>query len=322
MTQEKIKDLLLSTNEFDDNLYLDEYCNLLVKCGTKKEKYKTQAHHIIPQCYYRKNKIDINNNPENIVNLLHKDHVKAHVYLALCSHSNYMLSANKRAVTYALNKPYVDCHLELKDLLNCFEIFETYQSVMEVSLHFSEEHRSNLSAALIGKGKGVAKSEEFKLKLKNYYALHPKTPYLFTEETRRKIGESVSKYWSDLDLESKRVRNNKISSKLKGRPKPEGFAQHLSETRKNENNPFYGKHHTEEVKQAMSERMLKNNPFKGKSHTRDELDRAVQTRRLNGSYGPRIWINNGKHNKFIYPDDLSKYEVIGYMKGKLPHKKK
>lgn len=48
-------------------------------------KFKTQLHHIIPRKYYTYNKLEINNSRENLVNLLYKDHILAHYYLALCA---------------------------------------------------------------------------------------------------------------------------------------------------------------------------------------------------------------------------------------------
>lgn len=320
-TKEELRLALLSTKEFNDNDYLDKYCELLVTCETEKLVYQTQAHHIIPRCYFRKTGVPVDNSDKNVINLLHKDHVKAHIYLALCSSSAYMKSANKRAVTYALNHPCIDCSGTFEELLDCPDVFLAYQAVMEVAMHFSDEHRAKISASLVGKQKGVPKSEEFRQNLRNYYKQNPKIPYVFSEEEKQQIGAGVSRYWRELDDESRASRNNKISSKLRGKPKPKGFSEHLSETRRGINNPFYGKKHSEEAKHAASLRMLQNNPFKGKTHTQDELDRAVQTRRLNGSYGPRIWINNGISNRFIYPHDLSVYELQGYVKGKLPHKK-
>ena len=77
-----IKNTLLGTNEFLDNEYLDKYVNLITSNKfTKKEVYKTQRHHIIPRCYYRNNNLIVNNEPDNLVNLLFKDHVLAHCYI-------------------------------------------------------------------------------------------------------------------------------------------------------------------------------------------------------------------------------------------------
>ena len=316
-----LKQRLLSTNEFEDNEYLMLYCQLLSECEVDPILHKTQRHHIIPRCYFKKHEEICDDSESNIVVLLHKDHVKAHIYLALCSAAPYMRSANKQAVIYALNHPCIDAPKDLQEMLQLPEIFEAYQSVMEIATYVSDEQRKKISEALKGKQLGVPKSEEFKQKLRDYYAKHPMKPYEFTDEQKQQIANSVSQYWHDLDEDIKLVRNKKISQALKGRPKPDGFSEHLSRTRQGKDNPFYGKHHDEKTKREASERMLKNNPFRGKHHKPEDLERAVQTRVANGSYGPRIWINNGLNNKFIKPQELSAYEKQGYMKGKLPHKK-
>ena len=76
---------LLNTNLFDDNGYFKSYIALVeANKNTKKQKFKTQAHHIIPAVACDMYNINKNTN-DNLVNLLYKDHVLAHYYLALCS---------------------------------------------------------------------------------------------------------------------------------------------------------------------------------------------------------------------------------------------
>ena len=59
-----------------------------------------------------------------------------------------------------------------------------------------------------------------------------------------------------------------------------------------ENNPFYGKHHTQEARSKISE-----------------------------AQSGRIYVNNGIHNKRIKPDELEDYLSCGYAKGRLIKKK-
>ena len=62
-----LKNILLETNEFLDNEYLDKYVDLItLNKFTKKELYKTQRHHIIPKCYYKNNNLLINNEANNL----------------------------------------------------------------------------------------------------------------------------------------------------------------------------------------------------------------------------------------------------------------
>jgi hypothetical protein len=81
-----LKDLFLKLGGFVDNEYLDKYINLiLMNLNTKKQVHQTQAHHIIPRAYYKYNRLKINNLDNNLINLLYKDHILAHYYLALCT---------------------------------------------------------------------------------------------------------------------------------------------------------------------------------------------------------------------------------------------
>lgn len=96
---QELKKKLLSLGIFEDNEYLDFYCTLIDKNkDTKKEKFKTQKHHIIPKCYYKLNNLEIDNSDSNCVNLLYKDHILAHYYLCLCVDNN-----NKKLIYYFYN---------------------------------------------------------------------------------------------------------------------------------------------------------------------------------------------------------------------------
>lgn len=93
---------LLSTKAFIDNTYLIEYLRLInANKETKRERFKTQKHHIIPRSYYKINNLPINNSEINLVNLSLKDHLLAHYYLSLCVTDQY-----KYALVYAFNYMY------------------------------------------------------------------------------------------------------------------------------------------------------------------------------------------------------------------------
>ena len=59
-----------------------------------------------------------------------------------------------------------------------------------------------------------------------------------------------------------------------------------------EDNPFYGRHHTERVRKQISES-------------------------TKGRFKNRIWINNGVINKRVLSDDLATYKNIGFVEGRL-----
>jgi len=125
--------------------------------------------------------------------------------------------------------------------------------------HHTEETKQRISK----KNKDYITSEETKKKIskamkgKNnpmYGKCGKESPMYgkrHTEETKKKI--SIAN--SNPSVE----RRQKISKALKGKKKTEAHKQHIRENRADcsgENNPFYGKKHTEESKKKMSESSL------------------------------------------------------------------
>jgi hypothetical protein len=86
----KLKERLLSCGLVHDNEYLDKYVEIIeTKSVPVKQIGIHNKHHIIPRFYFRTNRIPIDNSTENIANLLFRDHILAHYYLALCSVDRY-----------------------------------------------------------------------------------------------------------------------------------------------------------------------------------------------------------------------------------------
>ncbi len=90
-----LKDLLLATGYFLDNEYLDEYVELL-KHNHIDGKHYTELHHAIPVAFYKlmatkplsraEAKKIAEADPQNFkVNLLYRDHCKAHYLLYFCT---------------------------------------------------------------------------------------------------------------------------------------------------------------------------------------------------------------------------------------------
>ena len=96
-TKDEIKVKLVEAG-YIDNEYMDRYADLmLLNLLTKKERGKTQVHHIIPVNTIKKDDEDIwggqlryqrikqaRKEKSDSVNLLYKDHLLAHAYLTLC----------------------------------------------------------------------------------------------------------------------------------------------------------------------------------------------------------------------------------------------
>lgn len=168
MESQKIKEILLNTKYFIDNEWLNKYCELIENNrNTKKEKYKTQKHHIIPKCYYNMNKIEIDNSKENLVNLLYKDHILAHYYLCLCTEGNfhYKLANAFFHLTYRkwkyenfdptqlynYNKMYENWCKNTSKIMKGKKISEETRKKM--SKPRSEEFKNHLSLILKGRSK-------------------------------------------------------------------------------------------------------------------------------------------------------------------------
>lgn len=102
-TKISLKQKLLATGYFIDNKYLDEYIELVLQPATT-DSY-TEKHHIIQKQYFKLIGQPINNNSDNVVKLLYKDHCKAHWLLYYCT-TDFLKTDNAAAVEY-IKKMYL-----------------------------------------------------------------------------------------------------------------------------------------------------------------------------------------------------------------------
>ena len=183
-----LKEKLLSLGCFDDNKYLDFYCSLIeLNRENKKEKFKTQKHHIIPKCYFTSNGFSVDESKNNLVNLLYKDHIKAHYYLSLCSKS---IIKHKMEIAFIKMINTNRFHYQSSDK----EEFDEYQKIYEsfcynASLEktgkkFSERHRQSLSRSW-----NYDKHQTPEIRRKNSEANKGK---VLSAETRKKISVGLS----------------------------------------------------------------------------------------------------------------------------------
>ena len=77
-----IKEKLLNTNMFLDNIYLNKYIDIV---SNENNTNYTERHHIIPKSYFKINRLKIDNSKENIVKLSYYNHILAHYYLSFCT---------------------------------------------------------------------------------------------------------------------------------------------------------------------------------------------------------------------------------------------
>lgn len=117
---------LLATNLVIENNYLELYIRLIQDNKfTKKIKFFTQAHHVIPKYYFKLNNIPVDNSVTNLVNLSYADHLLAHYYLMKCSSSTYYELCNANAIFKNINnihsvdfESWIDKNQELLNSIN------------------------------------------------------------------------------------------------------------------------------------------------------------------------------------------------------------
>ena len=180
-----IEKKLLSLDLFEENEYFYKYCKLIEdNTETKREKYKTQKHHIIPKCFFRYNNLEEDNSNTNIVNLLYKDHVLAHCYLVLASKENKFKYDNMCAVYRVISsfrkKDIIDLMLNLKEVQLAYEnSAEARRLNNPMNI---EESRKKHAESLAKK----EVRESISKGLKEYRKNNP-----FTEEHRKKLSEAA-----------------------------------------------------------------------------------------------------------------------------------
>lgn len=139
--------------------------------------------------------------------------------------------------------------------------------------------------------------------------------YEFTEEHRRKISlAGIGNQYNKGKKWSKESRK-KCSERQKGH-------KHSEETKRKmrEHSYYKGKHLSEETKRKIS------NSKKGKKMSKEFREkiskiskswtRSAETRKkMSLKSKGRIWINDGKNRKMIFPEDFESYKIQGWKRG-------
>lgn len=218
---ELLKQELIKTNCFDDNNYLDLYCSLIYENrNRKKEKYKTQKHHIIPKCYYKLNNLDINNDDNNLVNLYFKDHILAHYYLCLCVNKNekllkfhfengflHLVKSREKLIDIKID----ELIYELDNYQFLYEDFRKINSKLHIGIKLSEETKEKLRKIKRGelhiwnKGLTVKTDERMKRLIENRH---------YSKETLLKLSNSLKEYYKNHENNFKNKKHSE-ESKLK-----------------------------------------------------------------------------------------------------------
>lgn len=145
--------------------------------------------------------------------------------------------------------------------------------------------------------------------------------------TKHKI--SIAKMGKKRSLETRM----KMSKSAKIKLFTQEHKEHMRLSKLGKNNSFYGKHHTDESKRKMSEKLSGTNSpnygkighMTGKHHSEESKrkigDHAKINSRNNTNVKNKIWINNGINSKRIDKEDFKIYESKGYKEGRIMNRK-
>ena len=241
--KKELKKLMLSIdNDFIDNEYLNKYIDLVIDENTKKEKFITNSHHIIPRSVLKYHQIKLSNK-QNISILTIKNHIMAHYYLCLCANKNtkvyYLLLCALSMMIYGVN-------INTKDLLKDFNSMDlnTISSlIVEKNILLGNKMKQNTHA----KDKKLSKETCLKMSIS-------RTGHITSTETKNKIAEkSLGRRWMFKDNVYSSVPKDKVEIFLnhgwifKGRPCSEKQKEQISLKNK-------GSKRTLEARKKMSEK--------------------------------------------------------------------
>lgn len=142
-----IKQTLLDSEYFEDNNYLIFYLEVIKNnINTKRQRCKTNRHHIIPQCYFKIKKLEIDNSEDNLVNLLYKDHILAHYYLCLCCSNHALRYKLELSLQYMLDTYKVD-----NEFVISIKQLDEYQKLYEERKEYFSNIQKGQKGTSLGK---------------------------------------------------------------------------------------------------------------------------------------------------------------------------
>lgn len=107
------------------------------------------------------------------------------------------------------------------------------------------------------------------------------------------------------DETKKKISETKRSQNRKGYSLPEQQIEYLKLINSGENNPFYGKNHTKEVKEDHSKRVSgQNHPMFGKKHSKETIEKIKTNRLKSINLENQIRISKESNSKKILQFDL------------------
>ena len=292
------KETLIAYLDLIENKYFNLYWSLIENnLTTKKEKYKTQLHHIIPKYYFIKKSLIVDNSTENTINLSYTDHLKAHIYLALCSTKKEDRYANFCAITKLLGEKYLEKQ-NLKTLLeNITKNIPEYASLYKES----QEFKGKLIQESYSK-KSISEKEEINQKRKQN--ISKLKTYHKNDYEIRIVEDEIPLYVSQGFLKGRALKNIKAVKEKsvfkKGKtPWNKGLKQSIEAKEKRKNT-------------------IRQKELKGYVYPKSSNEKKTKISLKNKG---KIYIYKQNEIKKIYHEELNKYINEGWFKGN-PNAKK
>lgn len=158
ISNQELKQKLLMTDMFLDNISFDRYIELIIRnLTTPLKRDETQKHHIIPRHYFNHRHIEVDDSKNNIINLPIYDHVHAHYYLYKCMKDPKEAYSNLYALRKMVGGKFSDLSkIETLDDEECLALYKNYvegnrQAHIGKSHETSQETKNKISAANKGK---------------------------------------------------------------------------------------------------------------------------------------------------------------------------
>lgn len=293
-----IKEKLLATKIVIDNEYLDKYVSLIESnLETKRTKFVTQRHHIIPRYYYNVNNLEVDNSKDNLVNLSYKCHFLAHLYLSKCSSSEKFSYNNLVALHYMTKKVDFNCDWEEVDL---DLLQEAYEKAKKYASKYNSMYDEKIREKHLSSVRDTRVREKISNTLKEKYARGE----LFSEEHKAKISLAQTRLmYVNKDGVYKRIHKEELEKYLNegwvrgGRPLTEEHQRAII-------NSHLGKKYSDELRKKLSEAH--------KGLMTEELKQSLRERYLGTK-----WMNNGIIQKQVKPEEFDKYQKEGFSFGTL-----
>lgn len=345
---------LLDENLLERNEFYDAYIDLIAQNKNQKRiKYKTEQHHIIPRCYFKRHpqKLPVDNSKENLINLLHKNHLLAHYYLAKCATG---------WLKFYLIQAFTQLQQRLNKNISCdiFNIMDDYQVLIEEGLKLkstlykgrkqSEESKIKRIATRLERYPDGVRTNTGKKRLikdgirifvlRDQVEKYLKDGWKFdrqprSEETKQKIREAkrVNKKvaWNKgltKEIDARVAKNAESTSRSIQRIKtenPDLWKKHTDNIGKRKRNCVVVTNGIEDrmIKLDLLDEFLANGYVRGRTFKKTpEQNRKSAEKRKGlkpGNFG-KICIYNTTtgHRTYIFEEELPKYINLGYHKGK------